>query len=234
MSSRTVFIGAMLAALLAAEPGAAHDGAHEGSDQGRVSGPADNYVFALPEPGSYRLPAIRQAAGGPVLDENGQAHDLADLVRGQVSVLAFIYTQCAEVCPTATLRLAQLHDIAAADPAVLARLRIITMSFDPEHDTAAVMGEYAEQWRGDAGAPEWLFLTASDSVSLAPILAAYDQTVGPSPDPNDETGQLNHVLRVFLIDAEGKVRNIYSLDFLDANLVLGDVRTLLRERAGGS
>jgi cytochrome oxidase Cu insertion factor (SCO1/SenC/PrrC family) len=224
----------MLAALLAAGPGAAHDGAHEGSNQKRVSGPADNYVFALPEPGSYRLPAIRQAAGGPVLDENGQAHDLADLVRGQVSVLAFIYTQCADVCPTATLRLAQLHDLAAADPAVMARLRLITMSFDAEHDTPEVMREHAEQWRGDAGAPEWLFLTGSDSATLAPILAAYDQTVGPSPDPNDETGQLNHILRVFLIDAKGNVRNIYSLDFLDANLVLGDVRTLIMERAGGS
>lgn len=234
MSCRTVFIGSMLAALLAAGPGAAHDGTHQDSSHGRVSGPADNYVFALPKPGSYRLPAIRQAAGGSVLDENGQDHDLADLLHGQVSVLAFIYTQCADVCPTATLRLAQLHDLAAADPAVMSRLRLITMSFDAEHDTPEVMREHAEQWRGDAGAPEWLFLTASDSVSLAPILAAYDQTVGPSSDSSDETGQLNHILRVFLIDAEGKVRNIYSLDFLDANLVLGDVRTLLMERAGGS
>jgi cytochrome oxidase Cu insertion factor (SCO1/SenC/PrrC family) len=224
----------MLAALLAAGPGAAHDAAHVGSIQGRVSGPADNYVFALPEPGTYRLPAIRKAAGGPVLDEDGLPHDLGDLVRGQVSVLAFIYTQCAEVCPTATLRLAQLHDLAAADPAVTARLRLITMSFDPAHDTPEVMREHAAQWRGDAAGPEWLFLTASDSATLAPILAAYDQTVGPSPDPSDETSQLNHILRVFLIDAQGKVRNIYSLDFLDANLVLGDIRTLLMEGAGGS
>jgi protein SCO1 len=40
-------------------------------------------------------------------------------------------------------------------------------------------------------------------------------------------------LRVFLIDAGGTVRNIYSLDFLDPNLVLGDVRTLLMERTPG-
>jgi protein SCO1 len=230
MRGRSLLLGAMLAALIAAGPVAAHDGAHGET----VGGPADNYVFALPEPGSYSLPAIRSAAGGPVLDEDGQAHDLRDLVRGQVTVLAFIYTQCADVCPTATLRLSQLHDVAARDGEVEARLRLVTMSFDPENDSPDVMREHAAQWRGPAGtAPEWLFLTAPDAASLQPIMAAYDQTVGRKPDPNDPLGALNHILRVFLIDAAGTVRNIYSLDFLDPNLVLGDVRTLLMERAAG-
>jgi cytochrome oxidase Cu insertion factor (SCO1/SenC/PrrC family) len=232
MRHNTPLIAAMLAALLAAGPVAAHDGrAHPAP----VSGPADNYVFAIPEPGSYSLPAIRQAAGGPVLDEHGAPRDLGQFVTGQVTVLAFIYTQCGDVCPTATLRLAQLHDLAAHDPATAARLRLVTMSFDPENDTPQIMREHAEQWRGAAGGtPEWLFLTAADAASLAPVLAAYDQTVGRKPDPNDPTGALNHILRVFLIDAEGTVRNIYSLDFLDPNLVLNDVRTLLMERGGRS
>jgi protein SCO1 len=230
MRSRFLFIGAALVALIAAEPVAAHDGTHEHA----VAGPADKYVFALPDPGSYSLPAIRVAAGGPVLDEDGQSHDLGNLVQGQVTVLAFIYTQCADVCPTATLRLAQLHDLAARDAKVASHLRLVSMSFDPENDTPDVMREHAEQWRGPAGtAPDWLFLTAPDAASLASVMAAYDQTVGRKPDPNDPTGALNHILRVFLIDAKGTVRNIYSLDFLDPNLVLGDVRTLLMECAPG-
>jgi cytochrome oxidase Cu insertion factor (SCO1/SenC/PrrC family) len=196
-----------------------------------VSGPADNYVFALPAPGSYRLPPIKPAAGGAVLDEHGAAHDLADLVSGQLTVLAFVYTQCADICPTATLRLAQLHDLAAPQPRIAPRLRLITMSFDPVHDTPAIMRDHAEQWRGSTdGAPQWLFLTTADAGSLEPILAAYDQPVGPAAT----AGQLNHVLRVFLIDDEAKIRNIYSLDFLDPNLVLNDIRTLLMEDGDGS
>ena len=227
MPRKSLFIAAMLAALLAAGPVAAHDGRHPAP----VSGPADDYVFALPAPGSYNLPPIKPAAGGPVLDELGAAHDLADLVRGQLTILAFIYTQCADVCPTATLRLAQLHDIAAPEPRIAPNLRLITMSFDPVHDTPAVMRDHAEQWRGSTdGKPEWLFLTSADQASLAPVLAAYDQSIGPSAT----AGQLNHVLRVFLIDAKGKIRNIYSLDFLDPNLVLNDVRTLLMEAGDGS
>ena len=231
MPRRILFI-ATLGALLAAGPGAAHDGR---SDEETVAGPADNYVFALPEPGSYSLPAIKQAAGGSVLDENGRGHDLADLVTGQVTVLAFIYTHCTDVCPTATLRLAQLHDLAARQPGIARHLRLITMSFDPEHDSPDIMRDHAAQWRGPAGGmPEWLFLTAPDAASLQPVLAAYDQTVGRKSDPNDPTGQLNHILRVFLIDDAGTIRNIYSLDFLDPELVLNDIRTLAMSPAGGS
>lgn len=229
MPGKPHLIAALLAGLLGG-PAAAHDGeAHD-----RIAGPADAYVYALPEPGSYSLPPIKQAAGGRVLDENGRAHDLAKLARGQVTVLAFIYTQCTDVCPTATLRLSQLHELATGDPGIASRLRLVTMSFDPEHDTPEVMRRHAEQWRGNAGRPEWLFLTAPDAASLDPILSAYDQTVGPNPDPNGIAGPLSHVLRVFLIDAQGTIRNIYSLDFLDPNLVLGDVRTLLIGRDGGS
>jgi hypothetical protein len=35
---------------------------------------------------------------------------------------------------------------------------------------------------------------------------------------------------VFLIDEAGVVRNIYSMDFLDPQLVLGDIRTLIGDR----
>ncbi len=63
---------------------------------------------------------------------------------------------------------------------------------------------------------------------------AYGQAVSRKENPADPTGPLNHTLRVFLIDREGKVRNIYSSGTLDVHLVLGDVRTLLMERAGGS
>ena len=48
-------------------------------------------------------------------------------------------------------------------------------------------------------------------------------------DPDDPLGPLAHQLRVFLIDAKGDIRNIYSVGFLDPRLVMTDVRTLLAE-----
>jgi protein SCO1 len=212
---------AMLAVAAAAE---AHDG-HA------VEGPASGFTFALPEPGSYSLPPIRAAAGGTVLLDDGTATDLAALLRDRITVFSFIYTRCPDLCPVATLRLADLHELAAADGAVAERLQLVSMSFDPGHDTPEVMAEYGAIWRTyGVDWPAWHFATAPDAEALAPVLAAYDQAVAPLPVAGASEAGLAHVLRVYLVDAGGMVRNIYSLDFLDPRLVLGDVRTLLLER----
>lgn len=227
---RSLAIKVVLAACLAGSA-FAHDG-HETAGS-TASGPAANYAFPLPEPGSYNLPAIRAAAGGRVLTVTGEAADLAGLVRDRITVFSFIYTRCADICPLATMQLAELREGARSFPELDGRLRLISMSFDPDYDTPAVMDEYGRAWRdaGDGGA-EWLFLTAPDQAALRAVLGAYDQAVDPKPDPDDPSGALNHILRVFLIDEAAIVRNIYSMDFLDPDLVLADIRTLIRERDG--
>lgn len=217
---------AMLAAALAfAGPAAAHDDARAAGTG--PSGVASGYAFPLPEPGSYRLPPIRPAAGGDVLMEDGKHADLAALFRGRLTVFSFIYTRCTDICPVATMQLAGLRELARKVPGISERIRLVSMSFDPDHDTPSVMAEYGGNWReaGDGGA-EWLFLTAPDREALRPLLDAYGQAIAPDASAS---GSLSHILRVFLIDEAGKVRNIYSMDFLDPKLVLTDVRTLLGE-----
>jgi cytochrome oxidase Cu insertion factor (SCO1/SenC/PrrC family) len=53
--------------------------------------------------------------------------------------------------------------------------------------------------------------------------------VDKRPDAANPQGPLYHTLRVFLIDRDGRVRNIYSSATLDRRLVLADVKTLLLE-----
>jgi hypothetical protein len=83
-------------------------------------------------------------------------------------------------------------------------------------------------------AAPWHFVTTKSQAELQPILAAYDQAVDKKANPADPTGPLHHTLRVFLIDAAGRIRNIYSSGTLDPRLVLADVRTLMMERTGGT
>ena len=204
--------------------------AHEGHKPHRGAGAAASYAFPIPEPGSYSLPVIKPAGGGPVLDDSGHRHDLAELLRGRITVLAFIYTRCGDVCPTATLEMSRLQDLVVKDAGISRRVRLVTMSFDPEHDTPQVMRDFAEQWRSPAqSAPTWLFLTASDRETLAPVLTAYNQPVDRKPDAA-VGGPLHHIFRAFLIDEGAQIRNIYSFDFFDPQLVLNDVRSLLLER----
>ncbi|MEJ2374307.1 MAG: SCO family protein [Pseudolabrys sp.] len=209
----------------------AHDARQDRAATAASGLASTNYAFPLPEPGSYKLPPIKRAAGGRVLDESGRAFDLAGFFKGRVTVLAFIYTRCGDICPVASLQLSLLQDLAATKHDVANQIRLVSVSFDPEYDTPEVMAEHAANWRSkEPGAPDWQFLTAPDREAIAPILAAYDQTIGPKRDPNSPTGPLHHIFRAFLVDASGRIRNIYSLDFLDPRLVLNDIQTLLLEK----
>jgi protein SCO1/2 len=227
MSRNVRLACALLAALYFTGGASAHDGAHA-AKSAAPTGPSSAFAFPLPEPGSYHLPPIRAAAGGHVLTEEGKSADLAELLNGRITVFSFIYTRCADICPIATMQLAELRELARRIPGVSERMQLASMSFDPDHDTAPVMAEYADNWR-DAGeeSPQWLFLTAPDQAALRPVLDAYGQAIAPDPEA---AGRLNHILRVFLIDEAGVVRNIYSMDFLDPQLVLGDIRTLIGDR----
>jgi protein SCO1 len=222
--------GLTLALAMFSFAGLAHDpGSHKPS-RGASTDPRVEFAFPLPEPGSYELPPIMSAAGGVVLDEEGVKLDLAEILRDRIIVLAFIYTRCGDVCPTASLQLSALQDLATETPEVARGLRLLSMSFDPDYDTPNVMAEHARLWRSQKmDAPEWHFLTAPDRVTLAPLLAAYNQSIGPKSDKGSSASEFYHIFRAFLIDRNGKVRNIYSLDFLDPKLVVTDIKTLLLE-----
>ena len=191
---------------------------------------APDYDYDPPEVGSYSLPPIKPAADGRVLDETGAERSLRALFGGKITVMAFIYTRCGDVCPQATMLLHELHGIASEDPTLHDELQLITISFDPEHDTPEVMALHADALGHDSESTAWRFLTTPGQAALRPILDAYDQPIGPKADPGDPLGPLAHQLRIFLIDAKGEVRNIYSAGFLDPRLVMTDVRTLRLER----
>jgi cytochrome oxidase Cu insertion factor (SCO1/SenC/PrrC family) len=190
-----------------------------------------DHDYAAPRPGTYTLPVIKRAADGAVLDPRGKPVRLAQLTRGRITVMSFIYTRCAaaKACPYATGVLMQLHRESAEDPTLAKELRLVSMSFDPANDTPERMVAYSGLAAERPTAAPWHFVTARSQAELQPILEAYGQAVDQKQNPNDPTGPLNHTLRVFLVDAAGNIRNIYSSGTLDPRLVLADIRTLMLE-----
>ena len=191
-----------------------------------------DHDYDAPAPGSYKLPIVKRAADGEVLDSDGRPLRLSELTHGRVTVMSFIYTRCAaaKACPMATGVLMQLHRLSAEDEALAKHLRLVSISFDPSADTPSRMAAYSALADSSKSAAEWRFITTASQARLKPILDAYGQAVDRKKNPNDPTGPLNHTLRVFLIDRDGNIRNIYSSGTLDVRLVLADVRTLLAEQ----
>ena len=185
------------------------------------------FAYDAPEPGSYTLPTIRPAPDGRVLDSTGRQHSLHRVLAGRIVLLSFVYANCEIECPLATSTLFELHDVSAEAPELRANLKLVSLSFDPARDTPAAMAAFGSSALANpAGKSPWAFLTTSGSAQLAPLLQGFGQTMTRRPG-----GTINHLLRVYLIDRRGQVRNIYGLETLDLRLLLADVRTLLLEEA---
>jgi cytochrome c peroxidase len=185
------------------------------------------FRFEAPAAGSYLLPPIARVDEHRLLDASGEPAPLLDLAPGEVAFVSFVYLSCAGACPAATAVLQQLDRRVAASPALAGAVRLVTVSFDPARDTPEAM---AALGRNLAPRARWRFLTAPDVGAIAPVLEDFGQDVVPGVGPDGAaSGDLRHVLKVFLVDAERRVRNVYSTQFLDVRLLENDARTLLLE-----
>jgi len=186
--------------------------------------------YELPAPGSYRLPAIDRIEDHTVVGSDGAETQLTALKRDRLAVVAFIYTTCGEAagCPLADAILQRLDHKLAADPQLAQRVRLLTISFDPERDTPQRMASLRQAF---APRTDWAFVTTTDDAQLEPILDDFGQRVAKLYyDDGTWTGLYRHVLKVFLLDEQNRVRNIYSTGLMSPELVLNDLRTLVKER----
>ena len=182
--------------------------------------------YVPPPPGSYALPVIERIDDHALLDSDGSATTLAALKAGRLAVVAFVYTTCSDAtgCPLAEAIMQRLDHRLADEPSLAARVRLLTISFDPERDTPARMAIIR---RAFSPQTDWAFLTARDESQLAPILTDFGQPVAKlSYEDGTWTGLFRHVLKVFLLDERDRVRNIYSTGLLNPDLVMNDLRTL--------
>ena len=189
--------------------------------------------FAPNAPGTYELQHILSAPSGTVLDAQGKARPFSQFTTGKVTVLSLIYTKCSDGmgCPLATHRMKELKARIDEQPGLVPELRFVSLSFDPDHDTPEVMRAYRRGFVSGSGGVPWHFLTTRSRCQVELIVRGISQDVWM---PREGTGALSHVLKVFLIDRRGSVREIYSTSFLQTQVLLNDIQTLLLEdRAQG-
>ena len=202
--------------------------AHQGDE------PLPSLDFIPPEPGTYELHRIMRAPDGQVLTVDGRVQNLSRFTRDRITLLGFIYTTCTdpEGCPLAYRVFSRLKGEIQATPDLHDKVQLVTLSFDPARDSPSVMKHYAGSRLAEEDGLRWFFLTTRSAGDLLPLVEGFGQDVRYSVDRS--TGrpvrQLSHVLKVFLIDRAGYVREIYTSTFLHPQSILGDIRTLLMEQ----
>jgi cytochrome oxidase Cu insertion factor (SCO1/SenC/PrrC family) len=196
-----------------------------------VPAAAPRSEFVAPPAGSYRLQRIQPTSDFELLDGSGRVQHLSQFVHGKITLLTFFYTYCADPlgCPFAHVTLSGLRARLLMDPKLASAVRFVNVSLDPTFDTPAAITRYAAQFPTDSRF-EWRFLTARSVSSLLPVLEDFGQDVSVQSDEHGRpTRTLHHMLKVFLIDRKGMVREIYSLAFLQPDVMYNDMQTLYME-----
>jgi protein SCO1/2 len=198
-------------------------------DPGKAAAP--RMEFVPPPAGSYKLQRIQPVSDAVFLDGAGHAVRLSVLTQGKITLLTFFYTYCVDPlgCPFAHTTLADLRNRVTGDRSLAGRVRFVSVSLDPTHDTPAAVANYGRGFTVDPTF-EWRFLTARRVPELLPVLDDFGQDVSVDIDEQGRaTRALHHMLKMFLIDARGEVREIYTLAFLQPQVMFNDIKTLALE-----
>jgi protein SCO1/2 len=168
------------------------------------------------------LSVIATAPDFTLRDTSDRPVTLSDY-RGRAVLLAFIFTTCPGVCPLISKQMEYIQAKLKSTRVFGTEAALLSVTIDPETDTAPVLGAYARQYGADPAG--WRFLRESKE-KTQPILKAYDEWTKKLPK-----GDLDHPARVYLIDRKGNIREIYSLAFFNEKQALVDIQALLKEPA---
>ena len=200
-----------------------------------ASGPLE---FEPPAVGSYELPLIQRVPSGKVMDSAGRRRALDDFTHGRITLLGLVYTRCTDPlgCPRATWAFNQVRARLREMPELESRTRLVTLSFDPVHDNPATLRAYGKRVGATRPGAQWDFLTTRSKVDLTPIMEGFGQDLRVPRNSRAQPGseEFMHTLKVFLIDPEGAVREIYSSAYLIPEIVVNDMATLDTEQVGSA
>jgi len=137
--------------------------------------------------------------------------------KGDAVAINFIFTRCPfpAFCPRTTMNFADVQKKLTSLPNGPKNWHLLTISFDPEHDGPEVLKAYAQAYGYD---PErWSFATGE----LIDITAFAEQC--GCWFSHDENGSINHNLRTVVVDASGRVRQIFSGNTLTADELAAEI-----------
>jgi protein SCO1/2 len=148
---------------------------------------------------------------------------------GKALVITFIYTRCPspDFCPRVTRNFALLDKQLAANPALYAKTHLLSISFDPEHDTPARLRAYGATYIGSDtknAFAHWDFAVPEKPV-LAEMAKFFDLGMTENADST-----ITHTLSTTLIGPDGKVVRFYPGNEWTPEQVLAD----LKQSAGSS
>jgi len=159
----------------------------------------------------------------PLVDQEGAPLALSDL-RDTAVVVTFIYTRCPlpQFCPLMDRRFAEIQSLVAGTDTLRGRVRLLSISFDPAHDTPAILRAHAA--KVSANPSVWRFATAGEEV-VDRLAATFGVNVMREKD-----GTVTHNLRTAVIDPLGRIVSIHDSNAWSASSIVDELKTAVLAR----
>lgn len=139
---------------------------------------------------------------------------------GGIYVADFFFTSCPTICPKMKAELLRVYEAFKNEP----RVKILSHTIDPEHDSVSVLNEYAS--RLQVTSDKWNFVTG-DKDSIYTIAEYYLCSAEEAPG---EPGGYIHSGALVLIDHQKHIRGMYDgTKPEEVDLLIKDIPILLSE-----
>jgi protein SCO1/2 len=168
----------------------------------------------------YNVPAPGQTVPDfKFLNQAGKTIAI-DQFRGKVLLVTFIYTRCPlpDYCIRMSRNFADIQHQLSADPQLYNKTHLLSVSFDPAHDTPKVLRSYGAAYAGGQAFSHWDF-AAPSSTDLDAVDQFFDVGVSPGADST-----LTHTLSTAIIAPSGKIFRWYPSNDWAPSAVVDDIK----------
>ncbi len=167
---------------------------------------------------SHQLPRDGVVPPFQLTDQNGESYGSQQL-QGKIWIADFVYSTCPGPCPMISSRMSETQK-----PLRDTDVKLVSFSVDPQHDTPAVLKDYAERLKAQPG--RWHFLTGDKGTIYRLSREGFKLAT-----EDGGTGGPIHSTRMILVDRSGQIRGYYDATDADAiTRLLADTHHLLQEQ----
>jgi protein SCO1/2 len=139
-------------------------------------------------------------------------------IKGKVWVINYFFTSCPTICPKMMANMQSIQKAFSKDD----RVRLISLTVDPDHDTPAKLKRYSTlkhidvlQWRLGTGSKEELYGFARHGLFIT------------TTDGDGGVGDFIHSEKIILVDRQNHIRGYYDgTDADDVNQLIKDIARL--------
>jgi protein SCO1/2 len=160
-----------------------------------------------------------------LVNQEGEDVVFPEIIKGQITVMGFIFTHCPDICPMTThnmyLTEKELKENGIDD------VKFVALSFDPDRDSPEVLKKFAEVRELDF--VSWTLLTGEKN-TVNELMKRFDVKAIKTDERTDEEGipeySMMHTDRISLIDENGRLRKNYKGSTINIEELVNDIITL--------